>query len=177
MRFMLIPLALLAACATDDYRRPHTVEYITDAILIPSCAAAQCHSSFARKDGFSFSTVEESRDGITDMVAGAIDAPDHGNPDRAQFVIVLNRAVKRMPYDQALSNGDQQLIREFIEDGAPGAQCNPADGETQCLGLDKVITCGDDYNLTIVEDCTLRAPTAPGNVWKCVANACEEFEP
>jgi len=177
MRFIVIPLALLAACASDDYQRPRTVEYLTDAVLVPSCAAAQCHSSFARKDGYSFSTVDEARDSIVDMVAGAIDAPDHGDPDDALFVQVLTRTVKRMPYDQALPDGDQELIRDFIAIGAPGAQCNPDNGETQCLGLDKLITCGDDYNFTVVEDCTLRPPTDPGNVWKCVANACEEFTP
>lgn len=175
MRFIVIPLALLAACAEDDYQRPRTVEYLTDAILLPSCAAAECHSSFARKQGFSFSTVDEARVGITDMVAGAIDSPTHGTPDDSQFVQVLTRSVDRMPFDQALSNADQQLIRDFISIGAPGAQCNPDNGALQCLGTTKVVTCGADFNITLTEDCALRQPTMVGGMWACISGACEEF--
>lgn len=177
MRFIALPaLAILvAACAEDDYERPPTVEYITEAILIPSCAAAQCHSTFAQAEGFSFSTVEESRDAILDLVSGAVDDVDAGTAENAKLYQVLVKRVDRMPYDQPLANADIALIREFIEIGAPHAQCRPSDGAQQCLG-DKVYTCGAGFDFeTLVEDCEQRI-ASPGMEWRCFPGPgrCEE---
>lgn len=177
MRALPMAMLVLVACAEDDARRPRTVEYLTETILIPSCAPAQCHSTFTQADGFSFSTVEEARAAITDFVAGSLVEVDRGIPSRAMLVNVLERTVDRMPYDQPLANADIDVIREFIAIGAPGAQCNPAYGAQQCL-VNKLYTCGDDFNYQdLVEDCALRAPTVAGGVWRCISTACFEVRP
>jgi hypothetical protein len=178
MRFIALPaLAILvAACAEDDYERPPTVEYITEAILIPSCAPAQCHSTFAQAEGFSFSTVDESRHAVIDLVAGAVEDFNVGTAENAELYQVLVRRVDRMPFDQPLANADIALIREFIERGAQHAQCRPSDGAQQCLG-DKIATCGDDFNFQqpAIEDCKARI-AQPGMEWRCIAAECVEVE-
>ncbi|HVK88598.1 MAG TPA: hypothetical protein VM513_30980 [Kofleriaceae bacterium] len=176
MRFILLPaLAIsVAACAKDD-DTPPSVEYLTEAILIPSCAPAQCHSTFAQAEDLSFSTIEESRDAIIDLVAGAVDETDAGTPENAQLYQVLVRTVDRMPFDQPLPNADIALIREFIKGGAQHAQCRPSDGARQCLG-DQVATCGDDFNFQPpFEDCKARI-ASPGMQWRCISAECVEIE-
>lgn len=170
---MAVAMLGLASCADDDYQRPRTVEYITEAILIPSCAVAQCHSSFKQADGYSFGTLEQARHGIVDMVSGAIVEVDRGIPDRATFVNVLERTVDRMPYDQPLANADIELIRNFILIGAPHAQCSPANGELQCLG-DAVHTCDADFNYSMVavEDCAGLPPPSASEEFRCIDGAC-----
>ncbi|MDX2090100.1 MAG: hypothetical protein SFX73_19740 [Kofleriaceae bacterium] len=177
---MRYPMALavlgIAACAEEEYQRPRTVEYITEAILIPSCAAAQCHSDFKQAEGLSFTTVDVARQGIIDMVSGSLTTSGQdviGIPENAQFFQVLVRTVDRMPYDQPLANADIDLIREFIEIGAPHAQCRPSDGELQCLG-EKVYTCNAEFNFgELVQDCAQLQPGV-GFEYRCLSGACVE---
>lgn len=173
MRYPAMALAILgiAACANDDHVRPATVEYLTEAVLIPSCAPAQCHSSFKQAEGLSFTTVDEARISINSMVDGSLVDVDEGNPDNALFYRVLVRTIDRMPFDQPMANADIELIREFIEIGAPNAQCNPANGELQCLS-DKVYTCGADFNFAdLVEDCST-IDLDPGQEGRCISGTC-----
>lgn len=177
MRFPAMALAVLGivACADDDHDRPLTVEYLTEAILVPSCAPAQCHSSFKQAEDLSFTTVDEARLGIISMVEGSLTSKTHGDPDNAQFYRVLVRTIDRMPFDQPLSNADIDLIRDFIEVGAPGAQCNPVNGDRQCLG-DDVYTCGAAFNFgDLVEDCST-IPLSPGEVGRCFSGECVAVE-
>ena len=51
------------ACGVDD-DRPATLEYITQTILEPTCAAAECHSAFKMEVGDQFDTVEATRRSI-----------------------------------------------------------------------------------------------------------------
>lgn len=112
-RLVLVVVVALAACDTTDNDRPLTVEYITEAILQPSCSQYVCHSSFARQSGYAFDTVEEARKSLKSIVVPS-DA-------EASFLNrVLTRTVKRMPYDAPLPNKDIQLIQAWIDSGAPG---------------------------------------------------------
>ena len=111
-RLALVAVVALAACTQTDNDRPPTVEYITEAILQPSCAQYVCHSSFRREKGYVFDTVEESRASLATIVTP-------NNPD--SFLLqVLRRNVKRMPYDSPLPNKDIELIETWIMMGAPG---------------------------------------------------------
>ncbi len=110
----------LAACGSVDDDRPATLEYITVAILQPSCGNAQCHSSFRRAEDYAFDTVEEARDSITTY--GLVMRTE---PESSLLYQVLispggEDNIPRMPYDQPLADLDVALIHEWILLGAPG---------------------------------------------------------
>lgn len=111
----LAALAGGAGCGSEIDDRPATLEYITEAILAPSCGNAQCHSSFKRADGYVFDTVETARD--TFRKQSLVDVDD---PDASFLMFVLTRRIDRMPYDQALPDADIALIRRWIAEGAEG---------------------------------------------------------
>ena len=112
-RPVLVVAAALAACTQTENDRPATIEYITAAILQPSCGQFNCHSSFRREEGYVFDTIEEARKSLK----GIVIAGDVG----ASFLnTVLTRTVKRMPYDSPLPNKDIALIQLWIADGAEG---------------------------------------------------------
>src|SRR5262245_7099027 len=58
------PLGGLAACAQTENDRPATLQYITEAILQPSCGQYTCHSSFRRAKDFAFDTVEAAAESL-----------------------------------------------------------------------------------------------------------------
>lgn len=122
-RLCVVAALALAACGTSVDDRPATLEYVTQAILAPSCGNAQCHSSFRRVEDYAFDTVEEARDSINTYalvvpfdVEGSllhqVLVTEGGNPD--------DGALQRMPYDQPMSDRDVDLIDRWIEKGAPG---------------------------------------------------------
>ncbi len=111
MMRIALGLAALAACATDDYQRPPTTEYVTEAILVPSCGVAQCHSSFKRADGFVFDSVEAVQ---REIDGGVITPIIEGDVDTSLMVNVLLRNVQRMPYDQGLPEPELELIRTWV---------------------------------------------------------------
>lgn len=121
MRPSLVVAALaLGACGTTNDDRPATLEYVTVAILQPSCGNAQCHSSFRREEDYAFDTVDEARDSINTyslVVAG--------EPESSLLYQVLispggEGNLPRMPYDQPLSDIDVALIYDWILAGGPG---------------------------------------------------------
>jgi len=112
-RLVLVAVVALAACDQTDNDRPATVEYITEAILQPSCSQYVCHSSFARVKGYAFDTVDEARKSLSLIVIP-------NDAEASLLSIVLTRAVKRMPYDSPLPNKDIELIQTWIANGAPG---------------------------------------------------------
>lgn len=173
MHRLIWPAALalaLAACGTDDDRRPRTVEYVTQAILAPSCGNAQCHSQFRNVAFLAFDTVENARPSLAAGLVGVITLNDldepEGNAEESPLLNVLTRTIDRMPYDQPLPDADIDLIRRWIDYGAPGAQCNPiADGERLCVGR-KVVECKDSFDYgAVIEDCGAMS-------MNCSAGAC-----
>ena len=111
-RPVLVAAVALAACNQTENDRPLTVEYLTEAILQPSCSQYVCHSSFSRAKGYAFDTVAESRKSLAMIVTPG---------DTESFLLqVLTRTVKRMPYDSPLPNKDIELIQDWVMAGAPG---------------------------------------------------------
>jgi hypothetical protein len=132
--------ALLAsasgACgATDD--RPRTLEYITQTILAPTCAAAECHSAFKMEVGDEFDTVDAARRSIVNNVL-----VDPGDPTGSTLVQSITTGLPsilspgsgnvRMPYDAPMPDVDVALIEAWIQDGASGAQCLANDQGNGC---------------------------------------------
>jgi hypothetical protein len=105
--------AALAACNQTDNNRPATLEYITEAILQPSCSQYTCHSSYRREKTYAFDTVDAARQSLTRIV-------NKDEPELSLLYVVLTRQLKRMPYDSPLPDKDIALILQWIQDGAPG---------------------------------------------------------
>jgi hypothetical protein len=129
--------ALAAACTTTD-DRPQTLAYVTETILVPNCATAECHSSLRAQDGYVFDTVEHTQDSLADAndqtgfrSIGALITP--GDPMNSPLVSVLNGQndfVKDenkplMPLDHPLANKDIFFIAKWIENGAAGYELAP----------------------------------------------------
>ena len=147
-RLVLIGALLGGACgsATDD--RPPTLDYITETILAPSCASAECHSAFKREVGDQFDTPEAAR--LT-MVANSLVLPADADAPEASYLVraltvgalsILDPKsgdLIRMPYDSPLPDRDIELIKTWISMGSPGAQCVPNDQQQGCS-----ITAGDN---------------------------------
>lgn len=126
-RSVLAAALLLAACGVDPDEpnaddRPRTLHYITSAVLKPSCAAAQCHSSFRQVKNRAYDTVERA---CESMIEQGDVIP--GDPDGSFIDQVLVRTVKRMPYDQPMAKADRALLRDWILIGAPGLPATTED--------------------------------------------------
>jgi hypothetical protein len=168
--WICLPSIALAACGTENDQRPRSVQYITEAILAPSCGNAQCHSSFRNAQGYTFDTVEKAQQSLVGGLVGVISLNDRDEPQgegASSFLYtVLTRSVDRMPYDQPLPDADLDLIERWIDFGAPGAQCNPVmDGGMICVGR-KVVECRETFNFgAVIEDCATTGKN-------CSAGAC-----
>ncbi|HWU90423.1 MAG TPA: hypothetical protein VN253_24330 [Kofleriaceae bacterium] len=171
LRLIWLPALVLAACGTEDDRRPRTVEYLTEAILAPNCGNAQCHSQFRKESGYALDTVANARADLIGLV-GPIQLDDRGEPQGSigdQDTLMMNVLTRRkdpMPYDQPLPDADRELIRSWIERGARGAQCNPGvDGGKVCIGS-KLYACLPTFDYGgQLEDCGAMSKN-------CAAGAC-----
>ena len=114
MMRIALGLAVLAACGTVEDDRPPTTEYVTEAILVPSCGVAQCHSAFKRADGYVFDSVEAVQHEVDAEILKVRNPDDADDLDSSLMMQVLLRNVDRMPYDQGLPEPDIQLIRRWV---------------------------------------------------------------
>jgi hypothetical protein len=114
-RLVLVAVVAASGCTQTDNNRPATLEYITEAILQPSCSQYTCHSSYRMERGYAFDTVEASRRSLAQLVV-------KGEPDSSLLIDVLTRTVKRMPYDSPLMQKDIDLISTWIANGAEGLE-------------------------------------------------------
>jgi hypothetical protein len=117
-RLVLVAVVAAAACTQTENNRPATLEYITFAILQPSCSQHVCHSSYRMESGFAFDTLEAARRSLDGLVVP-------GDPESSQLINVLTRTLKRMPYDAPLPQKDIDLISTWIASGADGVDGGP----------------------------------------------------
>ncbi len=144
MQRLAIAALVLAACGTSDDERPRNLDYITEAILAPSCGTAQCHSTFKQADGFVFDTIDGARTTFQNDIQlfGFEETPG------LIFNLTLEQPnAPRMPYDAPLPDVDIALIEEWMKAGAPGV-CNT--GTKGCL---------DGYAVDCVDVTTHMNPT------------------
>jgi hypothetical protein len=172
MHRLVLFAAVLAACgsATDD--RPATLEYITETILAPTCALAECHSAFKQQAGDVFDTPESVRRTI--VLNGLAYPFDRDNPADANLVqsitvgltsvIDSSRGLVRMPFVQPMPDADIALIVRWVADGVPGAQCLPNAQNRGCeivplpggTGVRyNVVECADGNIGAVVQMCNL----------------------
>jgi hypothetical protein len=174
-RFVLVSALLVGACgsATDD--RPPTLDYITETILAPSCAVAECHSAFKREVGDQFDTPDAARHTI---VAYGLAVPgDKDSPANAQLILAVtvglpsvidkSEGLQRMPYDAPLPDADINLMKAWIALGVPGAQCEPDAQKHGCAfatdGSQNVVQCIDGNIGDVVTMCSSGCDTSSGN--------------
>lgn len=153
------------ACGVDD-DRPATLEYITQTILEPTCAAAECHSAFKMEVGDQFDTVEATRRSI--ISNGLVDPGSPGSsflyrsitigvPSMIDFGTTV-----RMPIEAPMPDADVALIAKWIAEGAHGALCVANEQGNGCSvtgsGPDRVfhvVRCIDGDIGPVVMDCPL----------------------
>lgn len=131
MRSLAYLAVALAACGVDN--RPKTIEYVTEAVLAPSCGAAQCHSTFSGNLGDIFDTVAGARASLVrnGLIQFDTNQYDPGAPKNANLIHWLtdtdpfSAGVGRMPYDAPMPEEDIRFLVEFIAAEAPGAECDP----------------------------------------------------
>jgi hypothetical protein len=172
MQRLAIAALVLAACGTSEDDRPRNLEYITEAILAPSCGTAQCHSTFRQADGFVFDTVEGARATLQN------DRELFEGDERPGLIYNLTQeqsSAPRMPLDAPLPDIDIALIEEWMKAGAPGACTTGARGCLDGYAVDCVeITIHgnteqgafDMRDLTPANDCVLKG-------MRCVSGACQ----
>lgn len=161
-------LGASGACGvTDD--RPRTLEYITQTILAPTCAAAECHSAFKMEVGDEFDTVDATRRTIVDN--GLVNPGSSGSSLLYQSItigapsILSPGSTVRMPFDAPMPDADVALIAAWITEGAPGAQCLANDQGNGCSVTGPVgnktyhvVKCIDGNIGAVVMDCPLADP-------------------
>lgn len=179
-RLLVAGALLLSACVgedTADYR-PLEVNYLTSQIFAPTCGATQCHSTFRQASNNVFDTPEGVRASLVHkrLVRFDNEKNDQLAPANADLIIWITETdpflagIGRMPYDAPLPNRDVKLLIEWIQRGAPGAQCDPGDGNGKVCtqdasGRDVVVTCTEDWNF----DKSTAVPCTNG----CADGACK----
>jgi len=179
MQRLAIAALALSACASGDDLRPRNLEYITDAILAPSCGAAVCHSTFRQEKGYVFDTVAGTRASFQNDPVLLLSIGDvEDTPGLIVNLKYEQPGAARMPYNAPMSDVDIDLIESWLKFGAPGV-CN---GTALCLGslavpchtVPTVIDPGNGkpideagaYNLAAARDCARDHKI-------CMAGACQ----
>jgi hypothetical protein len=162
---LLVASALVAAgggCVGDNVPeyRPLELNYLTQAVFEPSCGAAQCHSSFKQSATYVFDTPEGARSSLVNnlvFLGPDTETYDPYNARKAGLIRWITetdpdgRGIGRMPFDAPLPNRDVELLIEWIEHKAPGAQCDPSiDSAKSCTFDDSgrvvSVSCTADWN-------------------------------
>jgi len=113
-RWLLSGLVLAAACTGDPGERPATWSYLHPAIIAPNCATSSCHSGRVETAGVDLADADEA---YLDLTARRFVVP--GDPTSALMPLLEGDERRRMPPDAPLPAADIELIRAWIEAGAP----------------------------------------------------------
>jgi hypothetical protein len=114
MRLRLVLLAGVMACAGDPSDRPATWSYLHTAVIAPNCATSSCHSALVETAGIALDDREDSYRALVDL---QFVVP--GDPTSALIPLLEGDERPRMPPDAPLPQADIDLVRTWIEAGAP----------------------------------------------------------
>jgi hypothetical protein len=181
-RLALGTASALTACGAEVDDRPANLDYITEAILAPSCGGATCHSSFRREQGLTFDNVDDARATFQgdEILIRPSDPEDPNSPSGLFLNLTTEQpGAPRMPFYEPMPDHDIALIDRWLRGGAAGVCVG---GATACLG-ENVVPCNDKgaYDLA-----TLDTPDAPncldvgsqaGIEMSCVKGACVAVTP
>lgn len=110
----LAPLALATACTGDPAERPATWSYLHAAIVAPSCATSSCHTARVQTAGVA---LDEAGAAYDALIERRFVVP--GDPSSALMPLLEGDERRLMPPDAPLPAADVELIRIWIEEGAP----------------------------------------------------------
>jgi hypothetical protein len=110
----LLALGFVAACTGDPAERPATWEYLHPAIVAPSCATSSCHSERVETAGVA---LDEADAAYEALIGRRFVVP--GDPASTLLFLLEGDERRRMPPDAPLPAADIELIRSWIEAGAP----------------------------------------------------------
>lgn len=105
-------LLVLGACVSAD-ERPASWSYIHSAIVVPSCATATCHSSISSRGGL---VLEDPDAAYEELLDEGYVVP--GDETSTLLYLLTGDQRIRMPPDAPLPEGDVELIRAWIVEGA-----------------------------------------------------------
>ena len=107
---------MVAGCAGDPNARPASWDYIHAAIIAPNCATSSCHSSLAATAGVVLDDADVAYRALTDPKHNYITP---GDPGSTLMSLLEGDERPRMPPDAPLPQADIDLVRAWIEAGAP----------------------------------------------------------
>ena len=118
MRTLLF--VVLAGCVGGADSRPQTAAYISQAILVPNCGRAACHSAATAAHGIALDSVQDAIAAMSSTSGrrGRLVTP--GDSARSDLYQVITGQQKIMPPDAPLSDADIELIKSWIDSGADG---------------------------------------------------------
>ncbi len=181
-RLVLATAIALTACGTAVDDRPANLDYITEAILAPSCGTATCHSSFRRELGYVFDNVAGARASFQadEILIRPSDPEDPNSPAGLYLNLTIEQpGAPRMPYYEPLPDHDLDLIERWLKAGAPGVCVG---GAAACLG-NTVVPCTDKGAYELGALGTPQAPNCAdvgataGMEMTCVQGACVAVTP
>ncbi len=111
---LLLALSVMSACTGDPAGRPATWSYLHAAVIAPNCATSSCHSALAETAGLSLSDPDNS---YHTLLSHNFIIP--GDPSSALMSLLDGEERRRMPPDAPLPAADIELVRLWIEAGAP----------------------------------------------------------
>ena len=114
MRRLALFAGVVAACTGDPADRPATWSYVHPAIIAPACATSSCHSALVETAGVALDDREASYEQLLDL---SFVVP--GDPASALIPLLEGDERPRMPPDAPLPQADIDLVRVWIEAGAP----------------------------------------------------------
>ncbi|HEY1547180.1 MAG TPA: c-type cytochrome domain-containing protein [Kofleriaceae bacterium] len=118
-RALCAVLLIAASCASEA--RPETADYIIEAILVPRCGRAGCHSSETAQHGYAFDTIDHATAALKSTDRGmTLVVP--GDAQRSDLYTVISGTRDVMPPDSPLAQADIDLIETWIDDGAAGLE-------------------------------------------------------
>ena len=180
MHRLALALVVVAACGTDEDLRPLTVQYATEAILGPTCGAAECVTPRSPRRGATCSTRSRARrrslvdNGLIQLDSMNFNATDPTKLDFSNEALIVwitttdpfRRGIGRMPYDAPMPNTDINYLKKFIQAGAAGARWRNPALLMNCNNTN-LVTCTPDWSFgAVVHACA--SPNETG----CSAGAC-----
>jgi len=112
--YRIFVVAWVLGCAAGPDDRPTSWAYVHAAVIAPSCATSSCHSSLATTAGVALDDRDAAYQVLIDR--GYV-VP--GDPSSTLMFLLEGDERQRMPPDAPLPATDVELVRAWIEAGAP----------------------------------------------------------